>query len=108
MKIKLNIGLENNPLTTTDITQILWLNGFYHIKSRIHMSTYLGNPERTLAIESNYLRNEDQLIRVIKALCLMLTQECIAVTVNGVGSLVYDPTFKGEQIKFNSEYFINY
>lgn len=108
MKIKLNIGLENNPLTESDITQILWLNGFYHMKSRIHISTYLGNPERTLIIEGSYLRNEKQFIRVIEGLCLMLTQECIAAMVNGIGALIYDPTFTGETIEFNKDYFINH
>lgn len=108
MKIKLNIGLENNPLTESDIIKILWLNGFYHMKSRVHVGTYLGNPERTLVIEGNYLRNEAQFIRVIEALCLMLTQECIAAMADGVGALIYDPNFKGEFIWFNKDYFINY
>lgn len=108
MKIKLNIGLENNPLTDTDITKILWINGFYHMKTRIHVGTYLGNPERTLIIEGIYSRNEEQFIRVIEGLCLMLTQECIAAVVNDVGALIYNPTFVGETIEFDSDYFINY
>lgn len=108
MKIKLNIGLENNPLTESDITKILWLNGFYHMKSRVHVGTYLGNPERTLVIEGKYLRSEAQFIRVIEALCLMLTQECIAAVADGTGALIYDPNFIGEFIEFSKDYFINY
>lgn len=106
MKIKLNIGLENNPLTETDITRILWLNGFYHIKSRTNVGTYLGRPERTLVIESEYLRTEEQFIRVVEALCLMLTQDCIAAVYNDVCALIYDPSFNAEKFEFDNELFI--
>lgn len=108
MKIKLNIGLENNPLTQSDITKILWINGFYNMKSRVHNGTYLGKPERTLVIEARYIRNEAQFIRVIEALCLMLTQDCIAAVAENIGSLVYDPNFTGEFIEFDKDYFVNY
>jgi hypothetical protein len=45
---------------------------------------------------------------MVERLCVTLEQEAIAVKIDGIGYLVYDPSYVGERHSYNEEYFINY
>lgn len=105
--IKLNIGLENNPYTFFGVafTTRIELEAMID-KSREEVGEYNGEPERTvvLGLTSPYV--ETSILKKVELLTKKFTQECIAVKINDVGYLVYNPEYTGEKFEFSNEYFI--
>lgn len=103
--MKLNIGLNNNPYTYEDVVNITFdklASKGSPLTARLHIGTYLGQPEPTAVIQID--SNADR--TAIEELCQTFTQECIAVMQGINGDLVYNPNFKGQQYTFDSNYFI--
>ena len=46
-----------------------------------------------------------KIIEVLENLCLVCSQESIAARINKNEFIIYNPTFTGKKIKFNSNYF---
>lgn len=104
--IKLNIGLENNPYTYQKVVELIdWTYGKSKI-SRQQTGEYNGEPERTAVFLTESSYNVNKILRAVEVLTEIFTQECIAVKINDVGYLVYNPEYKGEKFEFNNEYFI--
>lgn len=103
--IKLNIGLENNPYEFADVltfvNELAILNSF-----RQELGEYNGEPERTFVASLYSEHAEERILKRIELLTIAFTQDCIAVKINDVGYLVYNPEYKGEKFEFNNEYFI--
>lgn len=112
MKLILNIGLNNNPLTPFQIMQHL-RNVPYNNERTVQMknttSTYLGEQEPTTLVKFNTARKSvGSIITQVEDLCSHFNQECIAITIDGIGYLVYNINYKGEKLPFDQKYFINF
>jgi len=103
MKTILNIGLNNNPYDVADITYVL--NTLFDGKPTnfdILNGEYNGEVEPTLAVEyDGALFNHE-----LESLCELLTQECIAVKVDGKGKMIFNPNFTGDKFEFSDEHFL--
>jgi hypothetical protein len=97
----LNIGLNNNPLSFLEVVSCFEFSGLTQFEFRI--GKYVENREPTAVIQLSELPD-------IEFLCQFFTQECIAVLneSTGIGSLVYDPNFKGKKYQFDFEYFLEF
>ena len=100
---RLNIGLNNNPYGAEEvINKLNGVMGDIPITFSVEMGEYEGNEEPTVvAVYESYASIED-----LERLCEEMTQECIAIKVNGVGSMVFNPGYNGERFEFNDQYFI--
>lgn len=99
--VKLNIGLENNPY---DFESIQWIFGASST-SRVQIGEYNGEPERTAVVLAK-VENDFDVLEYVAKMALSFTQECIAVKIDDVGYLVYNPNFEGEKLEFDNQYFI--
>ena len=103
--IKLNIGLENNPYEFADV--LTFVNELATLHSfRKEVGEYNGELERTFVSSLFSEYSEERILKQIELLTIAFTQDCIAVKINDVGYLVYNPEYKGEKFEFNNEYFI--
>ena len=105
--IKLNIGLENNLYSFEEVHKIIpryisYLNYTY----RQQTGEYNGEPERTFVASFEHGASDKIILDIVEYLTTIFTQDCIAVKINDVGHLVYNPEYTGEKFEFNNEYFI--
>ena len=107
-RIKMNIGLENNPIDNIDgIIDKLDSDPRVRLGSTEQVTgEYEGNPERTVVVDAKFDGTASDFRKYIEQLNADLTQEAIGVQFNGRGSLIYDPKFEGDKYKFDSEFFI--
>jgi hypothetical protein len=115
--VTLNIGLNNNPLTATEIKERL-SNSFPKniMEFREALGEYEGHDEPTLVVKISQISSDVQYWRAfVETLNSLLTQECIpfklvSIDENGFQStheeLVYNTTFEGEKYTFDPKYFI--
>ena len=113
--LKINIGLNNNPLNAEQIKQMFYKNSICEfILFEERKGEYLNNYEPTLIIEGETNQTPEQIESYIFLLCTLLTQECIPYTFvdllseenNQVNKLVYNNTFEGLKYEFNKDYFL--
>ena len=106
-RIKLNIGLENNPIGDIDgIVQKLQDNPKVRLGTTEQVDgEYNGQPERTVVVDAKFDGTASEFRKYIEGLNKDLTQEAIGVKFNGKGSLIYDPDYKGEKYKFDQKFF---
>ena len=113
--LKINIGLNNNPLNAEQIKQMFYKNSIFEfILFEERKGEYLNNYEPTLIIEGETNQTAEQVESYIFLLCTLLTQECIPYTFvdllseenNQVNKLVYNNTFEGLKYEFNKDYFL--
>ena len=105
--IELNIGLGNNPMNFDQVVRHFGINpefGIFHFAHKT--GEYNGEQEDTVYLKGNTTLIYSYLIARIEQLCKLLTQECIAVKLNGQGILVYDTDYQGELKAFNEEYWV--
>ena len=102
----LNIGLNNNPFNAHQIFDML--QDFYLVPSimAVEMGEYNNNEEPTLVVRVRPML--DDMDSLIRELCKVLTQECIAYINDSTeeGKLVYNESFEGEKYVFDMQYFI--
>ena len=113
--LKLNIGLNNNPLNAEQIKQIFYKNSIFEfILFERRRGEYLTNYEPTLIIEGETKQTPEQIQSYVFLLCTLLTQECIPFTFTDllskdnkqVNKLVYNKNYKGLKYEFNKDYFL--
>ena len=113
--LRINIGLNNNPLNVEQIKQMFYKNSIFEfILFERRRGEYLTNYEPTLIIEGETKQTPEQIESYIFILCTLLTQECIPFTFtdllskenNGVNKLVYNKNYKGLKYEFNKDYFL--
>ena len=107
-RVKMNIGLENNPKNYDAIVAELAKNPKVRLGTTEQVTgEYNGNPERTLVVDAKYDGTAKEFRTYIEGLNKTLTQEAIGATFNGRGSLIYDKDFQGEKYKFDKQYFLS-
>jgi|14_taG_2_1085336.scaffolds.fasta_scaffold02774_3 hypothetical protein len=113
--LKINIGLNNNPLNAEQIKQMFYKNSIFEfILFEEREGEYINNYEPTLIIEGETKQTAEQIQSYIFILCTLLTQECIPFTFaellsddnKQVNKLVYNKTFNGLKYEFNKDYFL--
>lgn len=101
-----NIGLENNPMTETQVLDALHDKYMFVTAHKIAVGMYDGKPERTLIVEVVTSLNDVDL--AVQMLCEEMTQECIAYMDGSNGKLIYNNKFVGEKFNFDSDYFLKF
>tara|TARA_B110000858_G_scaffold193311_1_gene245570 strand:- start:153 stop:527 length:375 start_codon:yes stop_codon:yes gene_type:complete len=113
--LKINIGLNNNPLNAEQIKQMFYKNSIFEfILFEERKGEYLNNYEPTLIIEGETNQTPEQIESYIFLLCTLLTQECIPFTFvdllseenNQVNKLVYNKNYDDLKYEFNKDYFL--
>ena len=113
--LKINIGLNNNPLNAEQIKQMFYKNSIFEfVLFEERKGEYLNNFEPTLLIEGETKQTPEQVETYIFLLCSLLTQECIPFTFadllskdnKQVNKLVYNKNFNGLKYEFNKDYFL--
>jgi hypothetical protein len=113
--LKINIGLNNNPLNAEQIKQMFYKNSIFEfILFEERKGEYKNNYEPTLLIEGETKQTPEQVESYIFLLCSLLTQECIPFAFEEllskeqkqINKLVYNKTFKGLKFKFDKDYFL--
>ena len=106
-RVKLNIGLENNPKDRAGVLEALSKDPRVTLGSSEQVTgEYEGNPERTVVVDAKFDGPRDQFNALVENLNKELTQEAIGTTFDGDGNLIYDPAFKGDRYTFDKEFFI--
>lgn len=89
-RVKLNIGLENNPLSYDEIVNKLKNNPNIRLgTTEQDTSEYEGSPERTLVVDAKFDGKSKAFRDFVTTLSDDLTQEAIAVKYNGRGALIW-------------------
>ena len=113
--LKINIGLNNNPLNAEQIKQMFYKNSIFEfILFEEREGEYINNYEPTLIIEGETKQTAEQVETYIFLLCTLLTQECIPFTFaellskdnKQINKLVYNKNFNGLKYEFNKDYFL--
>lgn len=113
--LKINIGLNNNPLNAEQIKQMFYKNNLFEfILFEQRKGEYENNYEPTLIIEGETKQTPEQIQSFIFVLCTLLTQECISFTFTNdlsnkqthIERLVYNKNYKGLKQEFNKDYFL--
>jgi len=116
-QLELNIGLNNNPLLVTEILEHIKYSGIFidnleeksdYINYRVDLSEYKNEVEQTLIIEGYTAFKLSSCVDIIERLCSVLNQDCIAAKIDNNELLIYQIGYKGEKLKFNNKYFLNY
>lgn len=111
MKYILNIGLNNTNYSKV-VEQINNARGHYfndyHIKQVV--SSYNNEIEPTAVLTFDTEAHYTSVLNLVRGWCKVLNQVCIAINISNdlqsSNHLIYDPSFRGEKIKFNSKYFM--
>ena len=106
VNIGLNIGNEE-PKQQLSRTLTTLLGRFALTSLRVEeVGVYKGKEERTLVayFETSSLEN---LIEGLVDACHSLNQEAIAYKLEGVGAVVFNPRYEGEQFPFDQQFFID-
>ncbi len=111
--LKINIGLNNNPLNAEQIQQMFYKNNIFEfILFEVAKGEYKNNYEDTLIIEGETKQTPEQIQSYIFILCTLLTQECIPFTLDlmneqkQINKLVYNKNYNGLKYEFNKDYFL--
>lgn len=110
-KIEFNIGLKNNPLLVNEIlkhikySSVFIDNNFLH---KVDLSEYKNEVEQTLIIEGLTAFKLSKCVDIIESLCSVFNQDCIAAKIDNNELLIYQIGYKGQKLKFNNKYFLNY
>ena len=106
--VTLNIGLENNPWSFTQVVNYFKTYSDGEALVRLATGTYNGNTERTAVVLFETDRGVIYIREWIERLCKLMTQESIAMKFGKVGMLIYAEDFRGERHSFDQKYFIEY
>ena len=121
--LKINIGLNNNPLNAEQIKQMFYKNNIFEfILFDETKGEYNNNYEPTLLIEGETKQTAEQIESYIFLLCTLLTQECIPFMFTNllskdkkqVNKLVYNKNYNGlnsngnfvPKQEFSKDYFL--
>ena len=109
-KVVVNIGLKigaEEPQQQLSRTLISLL-GYYALTSvRVEeVGVYKGSEERTL-VAYFQTSSEESLVEALVYWCRDLKQEAIAYKYEGVGGIVFNTSYEGEQFPFDQQFFID-
>lgn len=111
MKVELNIGLGNNPFDASSAamltSNILSKHSATDIAFRESKGVYTGKDEDNIVMQFDWYGDKKSLTELLEALCVIMTQECIASYVPSweEGQLSFSPLYEGERYEFDMQYF---
>lgn len=114
--LKINIGLDNNPLNVEQLKQMFYKNNLFEfILFEQRQGEYKNNYEPTLIIEGETKQTPEQVEAYIFLLCTLLTQDCIPYTFadllskdkKQINKLIYNKNYNGLKQKFDKNYFLS-
>lgn len=101
-KLILNVGLNNNPYGYDVLRD--YFSEYKGAKVvEYAVGEWDGNSEPTCVVS---IEMDGDVREFVERLCGWTTQTAIAVKVDGVGDLVYEPNYQGERYVFDERYFI--
>lgn len=107
-KLTFNIGLNGCPLTAPKVAdKIRTALGSDFSTYRIARGIYNGEHESTVVLVLGTRKKLSHIIDMAERFASDLNQECIAVSCSNFDLLIYSPSYKGEKLKFNNDFFIN-
>jgi hypothetical protein len=101
-KVILNVGLGNNPYGF-DVLRDYFRDGKRAKVVEYAVGEWDGCEEPTCVVS---IEMDGDVREFVERLCSWTTQTAIAVKVDGVGDLVYEPSYQGERYEFDEKYFI--
>lgn len=101
-KVILNVGLGNNPYGF-DVLRDYFSDGKSAKVVEYAVGQWDGCEEPTCVVS---FEMDGDVRQFVEKLCGWTTQTAIAVKVDGVGDLVYEPSYEGERYTFDERYFI--
>ena len=101
-KVILNVGLGNNPYGF-DVLRDYFSDGKSAKVVDYAVGQWDGCEEPTCVVS---IEMDGDVREFVERLCGWTTQTAIAVKVDGVGDLVYEPSYQGERYTFDERYFI--
>ena len=106
VNIGLNIGAEE-PQQQLSRTLISLLGCFALTSVRVEeVGVYKGSEERTL-VAYFQTSSKENLVQALVYWCRDLKQEAIAYKYEGVGGIVFNTSYEGEQFPFDQQFFID-
>jgi hypothetical protein len=102
-KVILNVGLNNNPYGF-DVLRDYFSERKGAKFCKYAVGSWHGVSEPTCVVS---FEMDGDVRQFVEALCGWTTQTAIAVKVDGVGDLVYEPSYQGERYVFDEDYFIS-
>ena len=113
--LKINIGLNNNPLNAEQIKQMFYKNNLFEfILFEQRKGEYKNNYEPTLIIEGETKQTAEQIQSYIFVLCTLLKQDCIPFSFTDllsddnkqINRLIYNKNYNGLKQEFDKNYFL--
>jgi hypothetical protein len=124
MTTTLNIGLNNNPQSFEQVTELMTkifnADGEWKVESQLRAGVYSPDEETTIIEPTAVIRITDNIgfnsffwNHITELFCQKFTQECIPYQSTEGGrvvaeKLVYADSFKGERYKFDANYFLQF
>ena len=102
-KVILNVGLGNNPYGF-DVLRDYFIQRKGAKFCRYAVGKWDGVSEPTCVVS---IEMDGDVREFVEGLCGWTTQTAIAVRIDGVGDLVYEPSYEGERYVFDEDYFIS-
>ena len=102
-QVILNVGLGNNPYSY-DVLKDYFIEYKGAVLTQYSVGEWEGNDEPTCVVS---VEMEGDVRDFVEKLCGWTTQTAIAIKVDGIGDLVYEPSYDGDRYTFDERYFIN-
>lgn len=107
-KLTINVGLNNCPLTAPKVADKIRLAlGSDFSTYRIARGVYNGEHESTVVLALGTRKKLSYIVDVVERIASDLNQECIAIASDSFELLIYSPSYKGDKMKFDNDFFIN-
>jgi hypothetical protein len=103
-----NIGLNNNTKNSYGVITSILNSQVGLSKWKVEDGEYVNSIEPTVVAYGHTELGTEQILEEVEKMCVFMTQECIAVMIDGVGYLVYDPSFEGDRYEFDKQYFLTW
>ena len=105
--LQINIGLNNNTMTAEEVINYIASNKEYRLMAyQIVDAEFNGQPEPTFVglMEYKYSR-QSKILQDFENIASVMTQESIAIVTDKMQVLAFNPSYNGDEYKFDMEYF---
>lgn len=105
--IQINLGLNNNPMNTEQVTEYFASLKEYRLMAyQVKDKTFNGEVEPTFValLEHKYTR-DSKILSDTENWCSIFTQESIALVTDKMEVLAFNTNYEGETYKFDKELF---
>ena len=105
--LQINIGLNNNTMTAEEVINYIAGNKEYRLMAyQIVDGEFNGSVEPTFVglMEYKYSR-QSKILQDFENIASVMTQESIALVTDKMQVLAFNPSYNGDEYKFDMEYF---